>query len=262
MSRSTTAVETKKTGVVKIGDIASALPKPVSLNASAVAAEIVKYNDESLRAEGNALRAEITNEETFGNGAEVIKSITVQLKQLDETRLTHTRPYDTAKEAVITMFGVAKKRLEDAKKTLSTKMTVWQQAEIARRQKEAADERARLAQEAQERADAQAALGDEEGAEQILEEAASTPVAPVKVSTVGIYGARAGTRKTKVGTVRNLDSFLNALSKRREPAIKDFAASIEFSKAALNRLAAQVLNGDIPAIPGFDAEEKTDLDVR
>ena len=261
MTRSPAVIE-QKTSVVTLGSIAKALPMPVSLNTAIVAADIVRFNDESLRAEGNALRAVISNEETFGNGAEVLKSITGQLAELEEVRLSRTRPYDAAKTAVTTLFGVAKKRLEDAKKTLGNKMREWQNTETVRREKDAAVERAKLAKEAQARAAAQAALGDEEGAEQILEEAANTPVVPVAVSTVGIYGARAGTRKVKVGTVHNLDSFLNALSKRTEPAIKDFARNIEFSKTGLNRLAAQILAGEIPAIPGFQAEEKSDLDVR
>ena len=257
-----TAVAKNKSGVVTLGSIAAALPHPVSLNASSLSAAIVGFNEQSLLAEGNALRAEIKDEETLGRGADVIKGINAQITQLDETRLNATRPYDTAKSAVITLFSVAKTRLEAAKQTLSAKMREWQKAETARLEVKAAADRALAAKEAQDRADAQIALGDGAGAEQILEEAAAVPVVLVRVGTVGMYGGKVGTRKAKVGTVRNIDSFLNALSKRKEPAIKEFAATIDFPKSGLNRLAALILNGDMPAIPGFDAEEKSDLDVR
>lgn len=255
-------VETKKAVVLTLGSVASSLPKPVALNAGSVAAAIMNYETESLRAEGNAVRAVINDEETLGRGADVVKSITVQLTNLDETRLEQTRLYDSAKKTVMDLFGGPKKRFEESKTVLLGKMDVWQRAETVRRKKEADEAIAKAKEEADAQAEALLAAGDEQGAEQVLEEAATVVIAPAKVVATGFYGGTAGVRKQKTGSVRNRYSFLNALVKRSEPSIKDFVAEMEFSQAGLNRLAALVLSGDINAIPGFDAEEKSAPTVR
>lgn len=252
------------TNLVTIGTIAEALPAPITFNAAIVAAELVRFAGDADKAEGIAERAVIEDEDSLGRGADVVKSITAVLKDLDAARMAQTKPLDTAKDKLMAFYGASRTRLMAAKTLLSTKMQTWQRAEQVRLEAAAAVARKAQEEEARKLAAAQAALGDAEGAEQILADAAAIKQAPVKATATGVYGASAGTTKRPVGKITNLRQFLAWAAKNGSSELLD---AVTVGQAALNRLAASTLAAaeacpETAQIPGFEATRYESLTIK
>lgn len=247
---------------ITIGTISEVLPKPVTLVAASVAAEIVRFHEAAEVAQDQAEVAEITDEETFGDGADVVKSINAQIKSADECRKSHTKAYDNAKETLMDLYGATVTRFTEAKEKLIGKMDVWQKAESKKRQDETVEKQRVAVAEAERLAKVQSALGDKEGAKEIRTAVETVTFAPAKIRSVGGYGAAAGTRARRFGTIVHKTVFINALLKRRETQITDALESIVVPQTVLDSLARDILDGKLGAIPGFEANKEDKLDVR
>lgn len=228
-----------------------------------IAAEISRFAIEGAKALDQAKRAVIRTTDDAGAVADLVKAINTETKKQEEARKAKTAPADGYKDKLMKLYAVGKDALAEAKQILTGKLGAFQSAqaraqaaEIAAREKAAQEEAARLAA-------AQAALGDAEGAEQILEEAAGLPGEAVNVNVTGAYGATAGQRSRRVGQVDDMLDFLTALvSNPLEEGYLDIINSIEVGQAKLNALAALVIERKIAPIPGFTATEVANTVVR
>lgn len=249
------------TNLVTLDTVAASVPQPVSPNSAFIAAELERFATAAHKAVSVAGRAIIDDEDSYGRGADVVKAINDQLKNLDAARKLQTKPFDDAKKTLMELYNAPGALLTEAKSRLTEKMTRWHRAEEARKREEAAKIRAAQEAEAKRLAEAQAALGDAAGADRILEEAATIKPAETKVRVTGTYGATAGTRKTNVGTVTDKRRFLSWLAVHgTDQEIDDVA----IGQRMLNNLAARVLSPDhaLSTVPGFKAEVVDSLTVK
>ena len=218
-----------------------------------IAAQVLSYSDKADHALSQAQRATIDSEESFGKGGDLIKAINGQVKSLNADRMTLTKPMDEAKSALTNLFKVGLERFEQAKTLLNDKCTTFAKAERARKEAQAREDQRLAEEKALQAADAQVAMGDQAGADQVLDEAAKVidKLGDTKVVGRGSYGATIGLRGRWVGRVEDPRAFLAYLS--AVTSAHDVAEYVEFRQARLNKLAQAVGTGDLP-VPGFKAD--------
>lgn len=136
---------------------------------------------------------EITDAATFEIAADELKAIKGKIDALNEKRLGITRPLDTAKAAIMSLFKPPVELLQEAERLLKGKMLSWQQAEQAKaREAQLAAERAAQAERErlQAEADALAAQGRTGEAvvkEQVAQMVVAAPIAaPAPPAVKGI----------------------------------------------------------------------------
>lgn len=246
----------------RIDVISKALPLNLPIAGKVIAEEVVKYRGEADKALAVATRAEIIDIDTAGRAADVLRAITASEKKVDELRKVQTKPLDDQKKTITALYDVALQTYAKAKTLLNEKANVWRRAEEARLTAEAVERRKARQLEAERLAAAQVALGDEEGADQILEEAAALPVEQERVAAVGVYGSVLGTVNRNVGVVKDRRQFLQALSNAKDPLLVQILEKIEFPQSLLNKLAAAVHEGNAIAPIGFEATRKDSTGVR
>lgn len=244
------------------GTVAQALGAPPVLNTSLIGAEVARLSVDGQNALEQAERAVIKDDATLGKATDLLKAITAAISKQDAARKAHTKPLDEFKSKISTMFGAGLEKLEKAKSILKDKAGTYAVAEQRRRDAEAAIAAEALRKEAEKLAAAQAALGDDAGADQILEEAAEVKVAAPKVAGAGKFGGTGGLRKTTSGAVTNNRDFLEQIVMGESPAFDKFIADLRFPQSALNELAEAVVAGSVPPIPGFEAKQSESFVAR
>ncbi len=125
-------------------------------------AELVRANQLAQASHDIALTIVIDSPEMFAMAGDELIDATKRRKQIEETRLSLTRPLDALKAQWIKLFSAPLERAEQAEKLLRDAMTKYQREERAKAEKlqREAEERARterleLARKAQEAADLQ-----------------------------------------------------------------------------------------------------------
>jgi hypothetical protein len=242
--------------------IEKALPVAIPVPGKLIAEEVVKYRTEADKAVAVAQRAEIVDGDTAGRAADVLRAITASLRRLEEDRKKKTAPLDKQKATITGLYEVAKAQYTKAKAMLTDKVDVWRRAEEKRLTAEAEERRAERKAEAERLAAAQTELGDAEGADRILEEAAALPSAPEKVAAVGVYGGVLSSRNRNVGEITDRREFLRALTAAKDPLLVEILDAIEFPKSLLNKLAKAVHEGEAIAPVGFTAKRDDSSNVR
>lgn len=238
--------------------IAAALTHQVPVAVETIAADVVKYSEESAKALAVAERAQITDEKAAGNAADVIRAIIASGKRLDADAKKHVADLDAQSTTITNFFKISKGVYLAAKTKLDEKVTAWRQAEEKKLIAEAAEKRKAQQAEAARLATATAALGDAEGATRIIEEAAAAVViAPPKPIAVGVYGGMTSSAKRHVGKVEDRAAFFKALAVSKDPLVVSIAEKIEFPQALLNSLAKAVAEGETIAPSGFKADTAT-----
>ena len=253
---------------VDIGQVTAAIGPLPAVVTPIMANEIVRFVVESQKALSQAELAVVRNQDDAGKVADLLKAIRSALSAQEAARKIHTSPLDDFKAKVMRFYGLATKNLEDAQTLLKGKANDYARAERERLEAQAAAQRKKIEEEAARMAAAQAALGDAEGAQEILDQAAAQTVAVGKVAATGVYGATLGTRVTKRGSVTNSRQFIKFLAAfmDSEPAYGKFVDDLRFPQSALNDLARAVLDPDLEkavASPdGFVAETVEDISAR
>lgn len=129
----------------------------------------------------------IDSNDSYEQGALIFKEINAKIKEVNDKRLSMTRPLDESKKQIMDFFKGPIEKLESAKKTIKGSMIAYQEKIELERKKE--EERLRIAAEkerkyqerlAEKRAARAEEKGDVERAEEIREEIQDVPfVAPV-----------------------------------------------------------------------------------
>lgn len=237
--------------------IAEQLPHQVPLAVALIAADVVKYSEEAHKALAVAERAEITDDKAAGNAADVIRAIIASSKRLDADSKKHVADLDARQTTITNFFKVSKVIYLQAKTTLDGKVTKWRRAEEVKLIAENKRKREEQQAEAQRLANVTAALGDVEGAQRIVEEAAAVVIEPPKPVAVGVYGGTTSSAKRHVGLVEDRAAFFKALAVSKDPLVAAIAAKIEFPQSLLNSLAKAVAEGETIAPGGFKADTAT-----
>lgn len=234
----------------------------------------------------------VDSPEMYELAGEELRTIATRKAQLEERRLSITRPMDAAKRAVMDLFAQPLAVLEQAEGLLRKSMLTWKRAEDERARQAQAEaerkERERLAEldrqrrEAEEeerkaREVAQAALakGDDGAftmAAQLAEQAAAkreeaeeaqqlAEVAPVHVPAVAAPKAQgiAG-RKTWKAEVVNLAELVKGVAKALEAGDETMLPYLQADEKALGQV-ARALKG-ATRIPGVRVYAEESLAVR
>jgi membrane protein involved in colicin uptake len=239
-----------------------------------------------------ALAYDIDSPEIFEAAGDELRAIATKRKEIEETRMTLTRPLDESKRRIMDLFRVPIDRLTDAETKLRKGMLTYQQSErekaykarreaeaVAAREREqlerAARESAEAARKAQEAAAVAEAAGDKAAAEVALEaaqeataraedasiEAEIAAVAPAYLPTVAPTKIKGiGTRETWKHEVTDLRALILAAAKRAESG-DDFLLGYLCADDAALASAARSMKSKL-AIPGVRAYSDESLSVR
>jgi hypothetical protein len=229
-------------------------------NISFRAVRVASLADQAMQ---QAERAEIKDQDSFNSGADLTKIIGTTLKESEADRKTFTAPLDEFKKYVTGLFQNSNAKLEKAKSTITMKMNRWA-AEEQRKKQEAARAAAKEAEDrALAMAAAQASIGDDKGADQILDKASTVitkAAAEAKVTATGNFGAAAAARTTISGDVENPSAFLNWLL-QPEHNLQDILAVVDFKKSGLNAIAKKAKAAGT-TVPGLTIKVSEDWIVR
>lgn len=238
------------------------IPETLPLDPGAIADEVLSFRDEAEKALAVAQRADVNGADPAGRAGDVMRAISAARARLDSSRKKRTVVLDDLKSNVKKFYDTVDAIYSSAAATLRGKIDVWRRDEEARLTREAEERRKTREAEAAKLATAQAALGDAEGAQQILEEAAAISEEPEKVRAVGVYGTTVGSTTRNIGAVKDRSAFFKALATSKDPLVVDIANNLVFPQLLLNRLAKAVNESESLCPPGFVASTETNSSFR
>lgn len=244
-------------GPLRLDVVAGAIPSVIRLDNSSIAAEVIRFREESEKAVAVAGRAVIDSPNAAGNAADVLRAINGSLRKLAIAKTARLDDLKNAVDSLASMFSVSEVAYKAAKQELTRKVGVWRTAEELRIIAESNAKKAERAARAEQLAAAQIALGDAEGAQQIIEEAAAVPDEAPKIQAIGVYGSTMGTARRNVGKVVDTRAFVAALATSKCEHMTAILDRIEFPVSLLNKLAAAVQAGEALSPPGFTADVDT-----
>jgi hypothetical protein len=197
---------------------------------------------------------QITDETTYGLGAEELRAIKAKRKALEEKRTSMTVPLNGVLKSINALFKGPDTLLEQAESIIKGKMISYTD-EIERQQREAAQAAAKAAAEAEAAAMAAAADAQDDVAEAAMELAvAAAAAAPVVLAPVRAAGI-SKTMVRKKGRVTDKAAFLKAIAE-----VPAYHALVDVNEGAINKLVA-ALGGGL-AIPGIEIYEEKTLSAR
>jgi hypothetical protein len=218
-----------------------------------ISGDVLRYADIAAQAAEQADRAVISSQETMNAGADLVKLISQTIKKCDEDRKARTGKIDAFKRFVDGLFNASATKLDAAKSKINGKMNIWA-AEQDRIKRELAREEARKQEEqALAMAATQQAIGDDKGADKILDDASRIvrkTEESAKVTATGSLGATSSKRTTISGVVNDYKAFVEALI--AEGA--DLTQYIEFRKSAVNAR-AKVAHEAGATVPGLHIQK-------
>lgn len=251
-----------QTGQLNIGAEVALLPELPAFNGPAVVAQLRGLNEQAARVLAGANRADPNDEESAAVATDFLSSITTRITEVDDARKAVTGKFDKLVKGLNAMFTTGPSaKLIEAKGIMQQKLGVYVAAERRKAEAAAEAERQRIAAEAA--AQAQNALeeGDDDGALEILETAASFEV-KVEKPVVRGRGASLASTNRKVGTIKDLRKFLAWVGSNESSMALAVVGGIDVGQKELNTLAATVLAANELAkrtgaaelvIPGFEA---------
>jgi hypothetical protein len=231
---------------------------------------IATQETEQLRARaGDALAASkslvVDSQEMYEIGAEHTKAIKQLAKQVEDQRLSMTRPLDESKKVIMDFFRPITDALDKAESELKSKLVAYSndQARIRREAEERARREAEAARRAeQERLAAEAAAaaeaGDEAKADELVAEAVAAEAAPVIVVAPHVEAPKAAgvsKRDNWIGEVTDIGALIVAAAERPELRVL-----LAVDTKALGKL-AKAYKDTVP-IPGVRIYNEPVLSVR
>lgn len=241
-----------------VGELATGLPAVPTFEPAIIAAEVGRIAVRSQEILESTQRAVINTDEAAGKATEFLAAIRQTRDSADDARTKLTGPIDKALKALNALYTkgpIAK--LDLAKETLTAKLSGYMRK---KRELEAAEAKAReeaLRQETIEQAKDALYGGDAEGAQELLQAAATVRVEPERTVIRGATTTLAGVKR-KVGRVHDVKAFLFWLAESKTQSAMAMIGGVTFGQRELNQLAAAVLvtqeKDPAAGIPGFTAE--------
>lgn len=222
---------------------------------------IVEFEDAAAALIEQAERAEITDEETYAKGGDLIKVARAHVAKAEQMRKELKAPVLAVSKMIEDSFKPLKTEFDKVRTTIEKKMAAWKAEEDKRRREEAEKRRREIEEEALRKAES--AKSDEDQ-DKILSEAADAGKDIEDNSGVGLrrgmFGST-GTRKTYSTEVTNMRDFLWSLLEQYDNGNVELGAVIEFRKAGLNTLAKDMLERGVKALPGAKFIESESIRV-
>lgn len=192
----------------------------------------------------------IRNQDEYGGAVIQLKAVKAKAKELEESRVSMTKPLDTSKKTIMDFFRKPLQFLTDAETSIKRAMLTFdnEQARIRREQEAKAQEAARKEQDrldklAEKKAEKAEAKGNTEKAEEIR---ASVPVVPVPIMAAAPKVQGISTRTTWGGKVTDKMALIKAVAAGQAPA-----SLLDVNMPALNQM-ARALKGEMN-FPGVEA---------
>lgn len=204
--------------------------------------------------EGQAARAEITDQASYQAGSDLLTAIQGQLRDLEAARTAAKKPADDYGKMVQKLVLPIQDRFNAAKSALSGKMLRWRTAEEARQR--AAQEEIRRQQEAEANrlAEEARAKGNESTAEKIEEMMAAAPAAPApRVGHANAYGRTTQKRVFWNGSAHDPMLILKNVVAGNLPL-----SLVEFSKSGMNAVAKK----HIESLPENERKDTVHLGIK
>ena len=231
-----------------------------------VSVDLTPHGETAANMLEQAKRAQITDEETYSKGGDLIHIAATNVKKIEKMRKTLADPLFAMKKFVDAQFKVVKDEFGKVRAEVEPKMLKWKREEDEKLRVIARAEAKRIEDEAL----AKAALETEEdNQDEVMEAAAEATEKMVEKAqvgqTYGDYGSSTGTAKKYSTDVYNLMDFLVALIKhiaagnKRNINLDDL---ISFNKGAMNKLAKDMREAGVKKIPGANFLEEESLRVR
>lgn len=207
-----------------------------------------------------AERAEITDEETYAKGGDLIKVAAVRLAEVEANRVELSQPLFDMKKFIDGQFKAAKDEFLRVRKIIEPKMLKWKREEDERIRKEAEEAARKLEEEALARAE-EATTEEDQDAVIEAAAAASEELKTAEVTTKrGTYSST-GTQKKQHTEVVDFDKFIRELCALSKMGKVELAGIIDLKKSGLNKLAKQMLAEGIDEVPGAKFIESDGLRV-
>lgn len=198
----------------------------------------------------------IATVEEYEASAGGLKAIKAKQRELNDLRLTLTRPLDDAKGRIMALFKPAGDRLARAETLIKAGMLAFSREEERRRQEAEAEARAAAEREAaalRRQAETARRRGNEDKAEDLEDRAASVPVPIVTAAKPNVSGV--ATRTTWRAEVADLRELVQACADGRQPL-----SLLEPNMSILNAQ-ARALKREL-AIPGVRAVPEEGIAAR
>lgn len=228
---------------------------------SSLVLSIVEFEEAASALLEQAERAEITDEESYAKGGDLIKVARSHAAKADDIRKELKAPVLAVGKMIEDSFKPLKADFEKVRHTIEKKMVDWKREEDRKRREEAERVRKEIEEEALRKAESAKSSEDQE---QILDAAADAGKGIVDESGVGLrrgmFGST-GTKKTYSTEVTNMRDFLWSLLEQYDNGNVELGAVIEFRKAGLNTLAKDMLERGVKALPGAKFIESESLRV-
>ena len=249
-------------GINELTAYASKLPSNVEL--IQVNLDLEKYMEAAENLLQQAERAEITDEQTYATGGDLISIARGQSKKAEADRTRLVGPLNKLVKFINGAYRLPKDKLTEARGTVEAKMMTWKRAEDEKLRAKAEADRIALQVAALEAA---AKAEEPEEKKDIFEQATAAIALTEDVGvglTHGDFGSSTGTKKTYSVEVFNLKLFLQALivhidnGNQREI---DLPALIEFRKGGMNKLAERLYKAGVRNMQGAKIVETEGIRV-
>lgn len=224
-----------------------ALPNKEEL--SAISVDLTKYSETATNLVAQAGRAEITDEDSYAKGGDLIKIASVQAKKVDAERTKLSGPFHAMWKFINSQYGTVKTEFGVVRSTIEPKMLAWKREEDKRLAVIAAEDAKKLEDEALERA---ALEKTDEGQDEVMDDAAEAAKEIVSDSGVGIargdFGASTSSVTRYSTEVTDLRKFLQWAINQPGGNLDNL---VELRKGGLNKLAQKmIVDKQVSTVPG------------
>ena len=231
-----------------------------------ISVDVTPHGETAANMLEQAKRAEITDEETYGKGGDLIHIAATNVKKIEKMRKALADPLFAMKKFVDSQFRVVKDNFGLVRSEIEPKMLKWKREEDAKLREKAKIEAKRIEDEAL----AKAALEKtEENQDEVMEAAADATEKMVEKAqvgqTYGNYGSSTGTSKKYSTDVYDMIEFLKAIIKHIEDGNArqlSLGTIVDLRKSGLNQLAKNMRAAGVTKMPGAKFLEEESLRVR
>lgn len=221
-----------------------------------VTIDLTAFGENAVNLLEQAKRAEITDEETYAKGGDLIKIARGETNRVEDMRKKLSGPYHKVWKFINDAFKVTGGQFELIAKEIEPKMLTWKREEDKRLADIARADAKRLEDEALARA---ALETTEEGQDEVMEEAAEAAVQVVEKAGQGLargtFGSSTGTQMRYSTNVTNTTDFLRALIKHIDDGnARDINLDllVDFKTGPMNKLAERMYKAKVKGLPGAE----------
>jgi len=240
---------------------------PLTEAFAAVCRDLDKINANAAALMDQSRAAVVEDDDSLAKAGDLVKVARANKERADNLRKAIVKEPNAFVKKVNGLFKPTIVTIESAKAGLERKMGVFLREREAEERRKAEEKRKALEERALAAAEEAKSIGDDVGAEIILDTGvdATEEIREEKTKVYGDYGATTSTRKVVTGQVADIAEFLEwvAASIKAGKLPVPVNALIDVKQGALNRIAKELDdNGTQSSVPGFIVNVETKANVR